>query len=71
MSFGRNVGGVDRIARGVLGVGLLAASTFATLAGRPTLALGAAFASLGFLFNAVVGFCGANALLGIDTCSRE
>lgn len=71
MTFGRNVGGVDRMVRGILGVGLLVATALATLAGRPLFATGAALASVGLLFNAVVGWCGVNALFGIDTCSRE
>lgn len=67
----RNVGRTDRIVRAVVGVGLLAASVAATLAGRPTVATLAVLGSTGLLFNAAVGWCGVNALLGVDTCSQE
>jgi hypothetical protein len=67
----RNVGGVDRIARGVVGLSLLVVALAAVLVGRSTIAAGAVLASSGLLFNAVVGWCGMNALFGIDTCSRE
>jgi hypothetical protein len=67
----RNVGGRDRKARGVLGVLLGLVAVVALGFNRRTQAavVGAAAASL--LFNAVVGFCGLNALLGIDTCQRN
>ncbi|PSQ22584.1 DUF2892 domain-containing protein [Halobacteriales archaeon QS_8_65_32] len=71
MSTERNVGGLDRMARAALGTGLVVVAAIALLAGRGTVALGAALASSGLLFNAVVGWCGVNALLRIDTWSRE
>jgi small-conductance mechanosensitive channel len=71
MAFERNVGGTDRIARAVGGVGLLVVTLVAVLAGWLALATGAALASSGLLFNAVVGWCGMNALFGVNTCSRE
>lgn len=63
----RNVGGRDRIVRGVLAVvlGALAAAAFG--AGRETLAFVAGAGALGAGFNAVTCVCGINAALGIDT----
>ncbi|WP_115863833.1 YgaP-like transmembrane domain [Halorussus litoreus] len=71
MAIRKNVGGVDRIARAVGGVALVAAAVGAVLAGRRAVAFAAALAGTGLLFNAATQFCGVNALLGVDTCSRE
>ena len=63
----RNVGGTDKTVRAVLG-GLLAVATLgAFLLGRRQLGGITLVASAGLLFNAVAGFCGLNAALGIDT----
>lgn len=72
----RNVGGLDRIVRGVLGIWLLAVAVAAFVADRRVTAVTAAIAASGLLFNATTRFCGGNYLLGIDTtdaasCSRE
>ena len=67
----RNVGGRDRKARGVLGVLLGLAAVVALGFDRRTQAAVVGVAAAGLLFNAVVGFCGLNALLGIDTCQRN
>ncbi|SEQ38036.1 YgaP-like transmembrane domain [Natrinema salaciae] len=72
----RNVGGSDRIVRGVLGTWLLAVAVAAVLADRRATAVTATIAAAGLLFNATTRFCGGNYLLGIDTtdsasCSRE
>lgn len=72
----RNVGGFDRIVRGVLGIWLVAVAGAAVVAGRRVTAVTAAVAGAGLLFNAVTQFCGGNLLLRIDTtesasCSRE
>ncbi len=66
----RNVGGRDRIVRGVLGGSLLIVALGAVLTGRQTVGIVAALAGIGLSVNAASGFCGMNALLGIDTCSR-
>lgn len=68
----RNVGGLDRIARGVLGAVLLVAGAAGYLTGYGV-ALPAvlAVAAAGLLFNAATQFCGVNALLGVDTCSVD
>lgn len=67
----RNVGGRDRKARGVLGVLLGLAAVLALGFNRRTHAAVVGVAAAGLLFNAAVGFCGLNALLGIDTCQRN
>jgi hypothetical protein len=71
MSVARNVGGYDRLARAVLAVILAAVGVWAGTAGRQLVALGAVLAAAGLVFNAVTGFCGINAALGIDTCPRD
>lgn len=71
MAVKTNVGGIDRLLRGGLGIVLLGVAVGAAIAGRRTLGLVAAVVSIGLLFNAATQFCGLNALLGIDTCSRE
>jgi len=72
----RNVGGLDRIVRAVLGIWLLAVAGAAILTDRPAIAVTSAIAAAGLLFNATTRFCGGNYVLGIDTtettsCSRE
>ncbi|QLK25302.1 DUF2892 domain-containing protein [Natrinema zhouii] len=72
----RNVGGLDRIVRGVLGIWLLAVAGAAILTDRRAIAVTTAIAAAGLLFNATTRFCGGNYLLGIDTtetasCSQE
>jgi hypothetical protein len=69
--FERNVGGMDRIARGVVGVCLLAVAVGALFAGRRSAGVAAAVGSAALLFNFTTGRCGLNKLLGINTCSRE
>lgn len=67
----RNVGGRDRIARGVLGSILFAVALVAYRHENGSVAAVAALASSGLLFNAVTQFCGCNAALGVDTTSAE
>ena len=69
--FDRNVGGFDRVVRGGLGVGLVVGALAAFLTDRRSTAAVAALAGAGLLFNAVTCFCGANAVLGIDTTASE
>jgi hypothetical protein len=64
----RNVGGRDRTIRALLGIGLLVAAVAALADSRTTVAAVAGAAGAGLSFNAATGFCGVNALLGIDTC---
>lgn len=63
----RNVGGVDRLGRAVLAVALLVVAVLAFVDGRRGVAVAATLGSAGLGFNAAVGVCGVNALLGIDT----
>lgn len=67
MNLPRNVGGADRVVRGVLGIWLAVVAVAAYLDDRPTTAAVAGVAGAGLLQNAVTGFCGCNALFGIDT----
>ncbi|MFC6716539.1 DUF2892 domain-containing protein [Natrialbaceae archaeon GCM10025810] len=63
----RNVGGYDRIVRGVAGTWLLAVGIAAYLDGQRERAAVGVIAGSGLLFNAIFRFCGGNLLLGIDT----
>ena len=63
----KNVGGLDRIIRGVLGIWLVVVAVAAYLDDREVTAATAAIAGAGLLQNATTGFCGFNALLGVDT----
>ena len=67
MELERNVGGTDRIARGVLAA-LLTVVAVRAIKKRsyPTLVV-AALGALGLGFNATTCFCGLNKTLGIDT----
>lgn len=67
MDLEQNVGGTDRIVRGVLAVGLTITAVLALRAGRRSVGVLAATAAIGLGFNAVTCFCGLNEALGIDT----
>lgn len=72
MNYPQNVGeGIDRIIRGVLGIWLVVVAVAAFLDDRRVTAVTAAIAGAGLLQNAVTGFCGCNALFGIDTTTAE
>jgi len=71
MGLKRNVGGLDRLLRAVLGTVLLVVAIGAVSTGRRSIAVIAGAGSVALLINAVTQFCGLNALLGIDTCSRD
>jgi hypothetical protein len=71
MALQQNVGGLDRKARAVVGIALVALAVGAFVTARRAVGVAAALAGAGLLFNAATQFCGVNALLGIDTCSRE
>jgi hypothetical protein len=70
MSLERNVGGRDRLARGLLAVLLAGAAAWSLARGRRLPGVLAGAGALGLGFNAVTCFCGLNELLGIDT-TRE
>lgn len=67
----RNVGGLDRVIRGLLGVLFVAVAVDAAIDDRPRVAAATGLVGIGFLLNVVTGFCAANGALGIDTCSRN
>ena len=67
----RNVGGLDRIVRGVAGIWLVVVAFAALLDDRRTTAATAAVAGAGLLFNYRTQFCGCNAAFGIDTASSD
>lgn len=67
----RNVGGYDRIVRGVLGIWLLVVAVAAFLDDHDVKAVTAAVAGAGLLVNWTTRFCGGNALFGIDTSTGE
>jgi hypothetical protein len=67
----RNVGGLDRKLRWAGGAALVAAGVAVFATGWTTAGAVAVLTGVGLLFNAVTGFCVMNALLGVDTCSKE
>ena len=67
----RNVGGFDRLARAALAVVFVGIGVVALTEGRVLLGTGALLAGAGFGFNTVTGFCGVNAILGVNTCSSD
>ena len=67
----QNVGGFDRIIRGVLGIWLVVVAVAALLDNRRVTAITTAIAGAVLLQNAVSGFCGCNALFGINTTATE
>ena len=71
MALTKNVGGLDRVVWAVLGIGLLIVTLRSLTGDRHLTALVAVVGAAGLLFNATTQFCGLNAALGIDTCSRE
>lgn len=67
----QNVGGLDRKLRGVGAFAFVVVGLALFATGYGTYGAVAALTGAGLLFNAVTGFCVMNAVLGIDTCSRE
>jgi hypothetical protein len=66
----KNVGGYDRLARAAGGVFLLAVAAAVYASGGRVAAVVALVAAAGLFVNAATQFCGINAVLGVDTCSR-
>jgi hypothetical protein len=62
-----NVGGRDRLARGIVAVLLTVVAVKALASGNRWRGLALGVAALGLGFNAVTCFCGLNRTLGIDT----
>lgn len=69
MNYPKNVGGSDRIIRGVVGIWLVVVAIAAYLDGQRVKAAIASIAGVGLLQNAGTQFCGCNAVFGIDTTS--
>lgn len=65
-----NVGGRDRLLRGVLAVVCTVVAISAFRKGNRTRGLVVGAAAMGFGFNVVTQFCGLNQALGIDTTSE-
>ncbi len=63
----RNVGGRDRLVRGLLAGLFVVVAAGALTSGRRTVGAVAAAAAAGLGFNAVTCFCGLNEALGVDT----
>ncbi|NHN42034.1 DUF2892 domain-containing protein [Halorubellus sp. JP-L1] len=66
-----NLDEYDRIARGVIGIWLVAVAVSAARARRRTTAAIAGITGLGLLQNAVTGYCGGNQLCRIDTTTDD
>lgn len=71
MDLPQNVGGLDRLVRGVAGIWLVVVAVAALLDDRRITAATAAVAGAGLLFNARTQFCGCNAAFGIDTTTAS
>jgi hypothetical protein len=71
MDVERNVGGLDRRVRAVVGVALVLASVVAIASGAQVVGLVAGLGGAGLLCNAATQFCGVNALFGVNTCRRS
>lgn len=71
MDYPKNVGGADRIIRGVLGIWLVVVALAAYLDGQRVKATIASIAGIGLLQNAWTQFCGCNMLFGIDTTTAK
>ena len=71
MDVPKNVGPLDRIVRGVLGIWLLAVSISAIFERKLVTAAIAAIAGAGLVRNAQSAHCTGNLLFGIDTTSES
>ena len=67
MSIRKNVGGRDRLARGLLAAVLTVVAIRTLKSGKRKRGLLAAVGAIGFGFNATTCYCGTNEALGIDT----
>lgn len=66
----QNVGRLDRVLRGVIGIWLLMVALSALQSGQKARSLVAGIAGIGLLQNASTGFCGINQLFGVDTTNE-
>ncbi|MFC6873568.1 YgaP family membrane protein [Halobellus marinus] len=67
MNLEQNVGGRDRLVRGLLAALLTVVAVQALRRGKRKTGLLAGVGALGFGFNATTCFCGLNETLGLDT----
>ena len=67
MSLDTNVGGKDRLLRGVFAIVFTVVAVSALRKRNYTTLLAASVGAVGLGFNAVTCFCGLNETLGIDT----
>ncbi|WP_311170694.1 YgaP family membrane protein [Halobellus ordinarius] len=67
MELEQNVGGRDRLVRGLLAALLTVVAVQALRRGKRKTGLLAGVGALGFGFNATTCFCGLNETLGLDT----
>lgn len=67
----RNVGGRDRQVRSVLALVFFVISGFVLVTGELLLGVAGLLVATGLGFNVVTGFCGLNAVLGVDTCEWD
>lgn len=67
MSIKKNVGGRDRLVRGLLAVVLTVVAVSRLKRGKRKAGVLAAVGALGFGFNATTCYCGTNEALGVDT----
>ncbi|WP_459194497.1 YgaP family membrane protein [Halosimplex sp. J119] len=65
-----NVGGRDRLARGIVAVLCTVLAVKALASGNRSRGLVLGIAAVGMGFNAVTCFCGLNRALGIDTTAE-
>lgn len=71
MAFERNVGGRDRLLRGILALVLAVVALASVLTGRRTMGLLTAVVAVGLALNYITCFCSLNRLLGLDTTEDE
>jgi len=71
MPLPKNVCGLDRKLRALLGVALAVVAVRALEQNQGTRGTVLSAAAGEFLFNALIQFCPLNTLLGIDTCRGE
>ncbi len=69
--FGTNIGSIDRIARGVLGAGLLTCAALRFVRGSRSLAILGALAGATLLYTAATGSCPIHAALGVSTSKQS
>jgi len=65
----KNVGSIDRVIRGILGIALIAAFFLGSIPGA--LGIVAALVGAVLLFTAAIGWCPPYTLLGINTCNPK